>query len=421
MVGDDIVKHIFSSVDIGSDTIKVVVCELYKGKLNLLAASSVKSKGIKKGLITDFEAASVSMRKAITEVEGMLGIKIKKVIISVPSYFADFLVVKGETKVTGEEHIVTGDDIIEVLQNAMKDKLMPGKEMVTMLPIDFKLDDKEGIKDPKGLVGNTLSARAVMATTPKKNIYSVVSLMDNIGIEIVDISLNPIGNSYAFRSKEMDAQVGAIVDVGAETTTVALYNKGIIVKSSIIAMGSRNIDNDLAYIYKVDLNQARKIKEKFALAHKKYASTSETYEVKMEEETIRINQFETSEIVMSRIEEILTLARKEINILTNRKVDYVIVTGGTSNMAHFDYIAEDIFGKDVIIGDVKLVGIRHNKFSACVGNIVYFINKLKLKGKNFTMISSSDMEELETPKKGIINNISNESMLGKVFGYFFGE
>lgn len=414
-------KHIFSSVDIGSDTIKVVVCELYKGKLNLLAASSVKSKGIKKGLITDFEAASVSMKKAINEVEGMLGIKIKKVIISVPSYFADFLVVKGETKITEENKTVTGEDVIEVLQNAMKEKLSPGKEMVTMLPIDFKLDEKDGIKDPKGLVGDTLSARAVMATTPKKNIYSVVSLMDNIGIEIVDISLNPIGNSYAFRSKEMESQVGAIVDVGAETTTVALYNKGIIVKSSIIAMGSRNIDNDLAYIYKVDLNQARKIKEKFALAHKKYASTSETYEVKREDETIKINQFETSEIVMSRVEEILTLARKEINILTNRKVDYVIVTGGTSNMAHFDYIAEDIFGKDVIIGDVKLVGIRNNKFSACVGNIVYFINKLKLKGKNFTMVSSSDMEELETPKKGIINNISNESMLGKVFGYFFGE
>ena len=142
------------------------------------------------------------MKKAINEVEGMLGIKIRKVIISVPSYFADFLVVKGETKITGEDKTVTGEDVIEVLQNAMKEKLSPGKEMVTMLPIDFKLDDKEGIKDPKGLVGDTLSSRAVMATTPKKNIYSVVSLMDNIGIEIVDISLNPIGNSYAFRSKE---------------------------------------------------------------------------------------------------------------------------------------------------------------------------------------------------------------------------
>lgn len=414
-------KHIYSSVDIGSDTIKVVVCELYKGKLNLLAASSVKSKGIKKGLITDFEAASISMKKAINEVEGMLGIKIKKVIASVPSYFAEFLVVKGETKITNEDNLVTGDDVIAVLQNAMEEKLTSGKEMVTMLPIDFKLDDKDGIKDPKGLVGSSLTARAVMATTPKKNIYSVVSLMDNIGVEIVDISLNPIGNCYAFKTKEMESQVGAIVDIGAETTTVALYNKGIIVKSSIIAMGSRNIDNDLAYIYKVDLNQSRKIKEKFALAHKKYASTSETYEIQVDDETIKLNQFETSEIVMSRIEEILTLARKEINILTNRKVDYVIITGGTSNMAHFGYIAEDIFGKDVIIGDIKLIGVRNNKYSACVGNIVYFINKLKLKGKNYTMVSSSDMEELETPKKGIINNISNESMLGKVFGYFFGE
>jgi len=415
------VKHIYSSVDIGSDTIKVVVCELYKGKLNLLAASSVKSKGIKKGLITDFEAVSVSMKKAINEVEGMLGIKIKKVLVSVPSYFAEFLVVKGEIKITGEDGVVTGDDVVAVLQNAMQEKLSPGKEMVTMLPIDFKLDQQDGLKDPKGLVGRELSVRAIMATTPKKNIYSVVSLMDSIGIEIVDISLNPIGDGYAFRSKEMESQIGAIINVGAETTTVAVYNKAIIVKSSIIAMGSRNIDNDLAYIYKIDLNQSRKIKEKFALAHKKYANASEVYEVTREDEVIKLNQFETSEIVMSRIEEILTLARKEINILTNRKVDYIIITGGTSNMAHFDYVAEDIFGKDVVIGDIKIIGIRNNKYSACVGNIVYFINKLRLKGKSYTMFNSSDMEELETPKKGIINNISNESMLGKVFGYFFGE
>lgn len=415
------VKHIYSSVDIGSDAIKVVVCELYKGKLNLLAASSVKSKGIKKGLITDFEKASISVKKAINEVEAMLGIKIKKVIASIPSYFAEFLVVKGNIKITSEDGVITGEDVVAVLQNAMQEKVTAGKEIVTVLPIDFKIDDKEGIKDPKGLVGRDLSARAIVAATPKKNIYSVVSLMDSIGIEIVDISLNSIGNGYAFRTKDMEEQIGTIIDIGAETTTVALYNKGVIVKSSIIAMGSKNIDNDLAYIYKVDLDQACKIKEKFALAHKKYANASEVYEAKIEDETIKINQFETSEIVMSRIEEILTLARKEIGILTNRNMDYVIITGGTSNMAHFDYIAEDIFGKDVIVGNIKLIGIRNNKYSACVGNIVYFINKLKLKGKSYTMVNSSDMEELQTPKKGIINNISNESMLGKVFGYFFGE
>lgn len=413
-------KHIYSSVDIGSDTIKVVVCELYHGKINLLAASSVRSKGIKKGLITDFEEASNSVKSALRKVEDMLGIRIKKVVVSIPSYFAEFSVVKGEVKVQSEDGQVTGEDIVNSMQEAIKDKIMPGREMVTMLPIDFKLDDKDGIKDPKGLIGTVLTSRAVMATTPKKNIYSVVSLMDNIGIEIVDISLNTIGNVNAFHNKEMDDQVGAIVDIGAEITTVSIYNKGILVKSSVITMGSKNVDNDLAYMYKISLSQARKIKEKFALAHKKYASLSELYEISTEDGIVKINQLEASEIVMSRIEEILTLARKEINILTNRKIEYTIITGGISNLAHFDYILEDVFGKDAMIGELKLVGVRNNKYSACVGNIIYLINKLRIKGIDYTMVSTSDIEELETPKKGIMN-ISNETMLGKVFGYFFDE
>ena len=413
-------KHIYSSVDIGSDTIKVAVCELYKGKLNLLAASSIKSKGIKKGLITNFEEASHSVRAAIKEVEDMLGIKIKKVIVSVPSYFAEFNVVKGEVEVNSDDNEVTGEDIINSMQEAIKDKIIPGREMVTILPIDFTLDGKREIRDPKGLTGKVLTSRAVMVTTPKKNIYSVVSLMDNIGVEIVDISLNAIGNINAFHYKEMDSQVGTIIDVGAEITTVSIYNKGILVKSSVIGMGSKHIDNDLAYMYKISLNQARKIKEKFALAHKRYASLSELYEISTKDDIIKINQLEASEIVMSRIEEILTLARKEINVLTNREIDYTIITGGISNLAHFDYVLDDVFGKSATIGELKLVGVRNNKYSACIGNIIYFINKLRIKGKDYTMVSVSDMEELETPKKGIIN-ISNETMLGKVFGYFFDE
>ena len=83
-------KHIYTSVDIGSDTIKVIVCELCKNKLNLLGASSVKAKGIKKGVINDPRSAIISIKSAIHEVEQMLGIEIKKVLVTVPSYFADY-------------------------------------------------------------------------------------------------------------------------------------------------------------------------------------------------------------------------------------------------------------------------------------------------------------------------------------------
>lgn len=414
-------KHIYTSVDIGSDTIKIVVCELFNNKLNLLAASSVKSKGIKKGLITDVYEASTSVKACLAELEEMLGIKITKVIASVPGYNTEYTMIKGQITLDEELEGISGHEIVEVLQDAMAGKSIEGKEMVTMVPIDFSIDGEASVKDPKGMNGKTLSTRSIMISTPKKNIYSVVSLLENIGLEVIDISLNSVGDIYSLKNREIDQKVGAIVNIGHETTTVSLYNKGIVVKSSIIGMGGKNIENDIAYIYKLDQNEARIIKEKFALAHKNYASKSDTYSVKNKNgEFVKINQFEVSEIVMSRIEEILVLARKEINILTKREVDYILLSGGTSSMNNFSLIAEEVLGKVAKVGNIRIVGVRNNKYSAALGNIVYFIEKLRLKGQNYSMISKSDMEELSSTKKSLIN-ISNESMLGKVFGYFFSE
>lgn len=410
------VKHIYTSVDIGTDTTKVVVTELYKGKLNLLAASSIKSKGIKKGLITNVDEAANSLKKAINEVENMLGFKIKKVLVNIPSYFAEFAKIEGELRVDSDDSIINGFHVSNVLESAVKNSSL-SKEIVSIIPIDFSIDEQSGIKDPKGLMGDVLRVRAIAAMTPKKNIYSVVSLLDSIGLDVVDISLNGIGDINSFKNKDIENKLGAVINIGYETTNISIYNKSIIIKNSILGMGGKNIDNDISYMYKIDLNEANKIKEKFALAHKKSASLNDFYEVTDE---LRINQFEVTEVVMSRIEEILTLAKKEINLLANRKMDYIIITGGVSNMEHFKYIAEDVFGKEVIIGNVNIVGIRNNRYSSCVGNIVYFINKLKLNGNDYSMISDKELDELSFSKNSLVD-VSNDSMLGKVFGYFFGD
>ena len=414
-------KHIYTSIDIGSDTIKIVVCELFNNKLNLLAASSVKSRGIKKGLITDVHEASESVKSALAELEEMLGIKISNVIASVPSYNAEYNMVKGQITLSEDCEGISSTEIIDVLHVAMKNKLNPENELVTIIPIDFTVDNQEGIKDPKGMTGNLFATRAIMISTPKKNVYSVVSLLENIGLDVVDISINSIGDSGSLRTSDTEQKVGAIINVGHETTTVSLFNKGIVVKSSIIGMGGKNIENDIAYIYKLDSSTARTVKEKFALAHKNYASKSDYYEVENKNgELVKINQYEVSEIAMSRIEEILVLARKEINILTKREVDYILVSGGTSNMSNFSLVTEDVLGKIAKVGSVRLIGIRHNKYASVLGNVVYFVEKLKLRGQDYSMVSKSDMEELSSTRKSLIN-ISNESMLGKVFGYFFSE
>lgn len=413
-------KHVYTSIDIGSDSIKVVVCELFNNKLNLLAASSVKSRGIKKGLITDGNEASVSLKKAIKEVEDMLGIKIKKVLATIPNYFSEFVIVKGN-KEYEEETLITGEEIVNLFQDVIRDTDKKDKEMVTLIPIDFIVDDQTGIKDPKGLTGTHFATRAVMVLTPKKNILSVVTLLENVGLEVVDVNLTSIGDMGSVKDKDIKDGVGAIINIGHETTSISLYNKGIIVNNSMIGIGGKNIENDISYMYKVTPSDAIKIKEKFALAHKKYASKSDFYEVtnKMGE-SIKISQFEVSEVVMARIEEILVLARKEINVLTKRDIDYILITGGTSSMTNFSLIAEEVLGDIAKVGSIRLIGLRNNKYSACVGNIAYFISKLKLKGKLYSMISKNDMEDLSSSKNGVLS-VSDESMLGKVFGYFFSE
>lgn len=115
-------KHIFTSIDIGSDTIKIVVCELFNNKLNLLAASSVKSRGIKKGLIADAYEASACIKEGFNELEEMLGIKLKKVIATVPGYNTEYTMVKADTEIKSEDGIVNGDDIDKLLRKAIKNK-----------------------------------------------------------------------------------------------------------------------------------------------------------------------------------------------------------------------------------------------------------------------------------------------------------
>lgn len=410
-------KHIYTSVDIGSDSIKIVVCELFQNKLNLLASSSFKSRGIKKGLITNVELASRSLRGALSSVEEMLGIKIKRVIASVPSYFAEYSVVKSEIDI--EEGSITNDHVSYLINQATVKK--ENQEIVTVIPVDFRINEQLVVKDPIGRSAQRLSMRAIMATAHKKSVYSVIGLFDMIGVEVVDIALNNIGDLCAFKNKDMDKKIGVIVNIGCETTTLSLYNKGIIVKSSVIGMGGLNIDNDISYMYKIDLDTAKKLKHKFALAHKRNANTSDTYEITTSvNDKLKINQFEISEIVSSRLEEILNLVKKELNILTSKRIDYIIITGGTSNMPDIEYVATDVLGKNISIGSIKLLGIRNNKYSSCVGNIVYFIGRLKMRGKNYSMINNEEASELATVRKSSVES-AKDTMLGKIYEHFSSE
>ena len=409
-------EHVYASIDLGSDSIKLVVCDLYQNHLNLLAATSMPSRGIKKGLITEPELAKKSIQLAFKQVEDMLGIRIKKVIANIPNHMAEYKIIKGECDIPGD--LITSRDMMNSYKAGIRSNLMPNEEFVTVVPIDFKINGKTVMKDPKGFPGKKLMGRAMMVTTPKKNVYSVASIIESLGIEIVDISVGSIGDINCFRNSDLDKSISAVINVGSDITAVSLYNKSIPVSTKIIGAGGRDIDRDLAYMYKIDVEEARKLKENFALAYKRNADVHDIYEtVNMDNVKIKINQQAASEVVMSRINEILTLAKNELEDLTNKPIQYIIVTGGTSNMLDFEYCVHDTLPSVASKAKVKLIGVRNNKYSTAIGNIIYFLNTLKLKGIDYSMLSEDDMDELSSPRE----NTNDDTMLGKVFGYFFGE
>jgi cell division protein FtsA len=410
-------KEIISSLDIGSSTVKLVVGEMYKGELNILSASEVKSKGVKRGIIVNPEETLISIREAFTRTEDMLGIKINKVLLTVPSYYAEFQVVEGSVEVKNETKTVESKDIVGVLQACVFNKVPASKEFVSITPIEFKINDDKKTINPKGMKAKTLSCKAILSLSPKKNIYSAISLLETMGIDVVDINYGSVADYYEFKNKELDKKNTAVINIGDEKTEVSIFKKGILVETEVIDIGGKNIDRDICYIYDISRKNAKHLKEKFALATKRNASTSWSEDVLTnKDENIKINQYEISEIICSRIREILDLSKKQINILTKLEISNIIITGGTTELNDFNLVADEVFGRELEVYKTKEIGCRHNKYSSALGLIKYYHDKLSFRDRIAYTVDEEAQDELINNKKS-----NNSSILGKIYGYFFNN
>ncbi len=411
-------RKIIASLDIGTNSIKLIVAEIIKTKTNVLAVAESESKGIQNGLIVNKEAFFPTLKKCLKDCEEMLGLKIHKLLVTVPSYDTEFMMCEGITTITNEEKIVKGVDIVRAMQASVYNRIPKNCELVNIVPTSFRIDDAEIVKNPLNRNANKLAVKTVVSFIPKKNVYPVLDCFEKLGVEVVDISLASIGDYYAVSNAKLNNLIGAIINIGEGTTTVSIFNKGVLTNTKTLEIGGQKVENDISFIYKVTSMEAKKLKNEIGLAHKKLASTSVTKLVTNElGEQVSINQYEISEIIMSRLEEILNLAKKEINHLTKKEIHYIIVTGGISEMPDFELTLESVFGHSAKIANIHEIGVRNNKYSSSLGLIKYFDSKLKLRNKEFSIFDLEEQEELDGKHKKI--NISENSVLGKLFGYFF--
>ena len=414
-------REIYTGIDIGSDSIKIVVSEFLDDRFNILASTNVRSTGIKKGLVVDKELAINSLKLALKEIEPSIGVKIDKAIVTVPANERRFSVVSGNTRINSEDGLVTGEDIVSSLEDAVIEKLQNKENLVTIIPITFTVDDKESVQDPKGLHGEYLEVKAVLAAAPKRTIIPFLEVFESCGIEVIDITFGSIGDYYEAKNNDLDKKLGAVINIGSEKIDVSIFNKGIIIKQDNIELGSKNIDKDISYIYGVDLTTSRTLKENFAVCSRRYADVNDVLEIETKSgDRVIINQYEISEIVESRVVELLKLAKKQINALTKRKISYIIVTGGISELTGFSYVVENTLGINANTLNITTIGIRNNKYSSAFGIIKYYHEKLKLREQTLSMFDEDKIDEMLNNKRSI-KKTTNDTIVSKVFGYFIGN
>ena len=271
-------------------------------------------------------------------------------------------------------------------------------------------------------VEKKLGLKGIMISAPKKNIYSVLSVMEGAGIEVVDITVSGLCEYtyiyYEVRNKNLDKKIGAIINLGHETTTVSVYNRGKLMNTETIQLGGINIDKDLAYMFNISIFDARTIKEKFASSHKRFIALNDVYEVKNTAgEEIKLNQIEVTEIVMERLVEILNLARQQVLLLTKQDISYIVITGGLTEIKAFKNLVYEILGKDVIIYNEETLGVRDNKYTTAVGMIKYFNDKMEVRGKDYSMVERSDEDFLINPNS---KNRKDKTAITKFFENFIG-
>ena len=166
-------RKIMSSLDVGANELKLVVGEMIKDKLNILSTCTIPIDCIKKGKITDKETMKISLKQLFSDAEKKLGFKIKKTLVTVPSESAMFVIGNAKVDIENEEQLVTSKDLVNVVRLSAKNVVQDNAELVTIIPINYTLDDGTKVIDPKKRFSKTLEVKTVIVSGLKSEIYPI--------------------------------------------------------------------------------------------------------------------------------------------------------------------------------------------------------------------------------------------------------
>ncbi len=327
------------------------------GTLDIVGIGEAEARGLRKGVIVNPDAAVDAIRHAVEAAERMSGLSAEEVTINLAGSHIMGFNGQAIVAVSGRDREITHDDVRRAIDSACAIQLPAGREIVDRLPQEFIVDDQDGINDPVGMIGARLAVKTHIVTSPVTARQNAINAVNRAGLIVSDMVLEQLAAAEASLTEEDKEFGSALVDIGAETTGLVIYQRGAVQHTAVFALGGSHFTNDIAFGLRTPIPEAEKIKRLFG-----YSSSMSLSEVERGEQVEvpsvggrgprLLSRQILCDILQPRAEEVLMHVADEIRESgwERQLSSGIVLTGGGALLGGICEVAEQVFDAPVRVG-----------------------------------------------------------------------
>ena len=362
-----------TGLDVGTENVRAVIASINKdGKIAIVGFNEGKSAGMRKGIPANLTGPAESIDRMLGDAERMGGYDVRSAYVSINGSTVISTQTEGMIAVGAVEHEIDVEDLNRVEDIAVSGRIPANRDVLDVIPLEFALDGQGGIKDPLGMAGARLEIRAnvISALTPNcENLKKATQTADVQALRLVPTAVAAAKAVLDERQKENGV---AVVDLGATTSSIAIYEEGDLQYVGVVPIGSNNITNDLAIVLAIEPELAEEIKTRFITGD---FGSNKSVAIKVGKHGERtFERKEVEDVVKARLEEIFTEIRKKLKSAKydQRLPEGIILTGGGAKMRDIELFAKECLEASVKVGVPKQLdgvsnAVAKPEFAVAVG------------------------------------------------------
>lgn len=345
-------------LDIGTTKIVAMIGrENEYGKIEILGIGKSKSLGVHRGVVNNITQTIQSIQQAVQEAEGVSGLKIKDCVVGIAGQHIRSLQHSDYITRPDSEEVINEDDLDKLCNQVYKLVMLPGEEIIHVLPQEYKIDGQAEIKEPMGMYGGRLEANFHVVVGQISSIRNIGRCVKSSGLDLAGITLEPLSAANAVLSQEEKEAGVALIDIGGGTTDLAIFKDGIIRHTAVIPFGGGVVTEDIKEGCSIIEKQAELLKIKFGSAWPGENKENEIVSIPglRGREPKEISLKNLSKIIHARVVEIVEQVYVEIKNYGHedqkkKLIAGIVLTGGGSQLKHLKQLVEYITGMDTRIG-----------------------------------------------------------------------